>query len=102
MESLFEGRFRRNTMDLDQVVVEVRDNPDSTDAGKNGDNFVLWPVLVELDAEGKPEGSDIVAETTRTLTSLWDSGYRAVAACDFEDRLPRNGGIRRDPGRAGG
>jgi hypothetical protein len=35
-----------------------------------------------------------VAQIGRLLEALWAGGWRAVAACEFEDELPRRGGYR--------
>ncbi|MEV0382128.1 hypothetical protein [Nonomuraea sp. NPDC050643] len=90
--SLLGGRFNRHGLlspDLDfDVEVEVRRNPD------RGLGFLGWPHVIELEEDG-PAGSAIVEVTTATIQALWDADHEAVAACDFEDRLPFDGGIKR-------
>jgi hypothetical protein len=72
------------------VVVEVRRGNEPAGAP---DDFVRWPVIVELEAED--DGPAIVEATAELLRTLWDAGHRAVAACDFEADLPWEGGIGR-------
>jgi hypothetical protein len=96
LATLFGGQFQRHSMELDDVVVDARTNPDA--AGEAGDDFVRWPVLIELEAAepGTSSGGRSMVETVgRILTALWDGDQPAVAACDFEDELPWSGGIKR-------
>lgn len=75
------------------LSIEVRRNPD-VDATRN-DDFLFWPVLVELEAEEEGNPSTMTQTVTSILETLWEDHYSAVAACDFEDELPWAGGIRR-------
>jgi hypothetical protein len=89
---LFRGTIERHTMDVSPgLAVDVRGNKD---AG-GGDDFVYWPVLVEIDAVEGVTGGAVVEAVSRILDAIWDAGHRAVAACDFEDELPWGGGIQR-------
>jgi len=95
LATLLGGQFQRHSMFLAGFVVDVRRNADAADAADSGDDFVRWPVLVELEAESG-EGERALAETAaEMLRALWDAGYPAVAACDFEAELPWSGGIQR-------
>ena len=57
--------------------------PDETD-------FTWWPYMLELDVSER-EGVPLVGAILR---GLWDADISAVAACNFEHRLPRSGGYR--------
>ncbi|MDT3395062.1 hypothetical protein RKE29_00035 [Streptomyces sp. B1866] len=90
----FEGTFERHTMTVGGLDLEVRRNPDSRTDAVPADDFVWWPVQVELEPVA-PHGEAAMVETvTRTLEALWGVNAQAVAACDFEDELPWNGGIQ--------
>lgn len=92
---LFEGTFEMHTMTVGSLDVEVRRNPDLQESAESPDDFVLWPVQVEIEPV-TPRGEDSMVETvTRILEALWGAKAQAVAACDFEDELPWDGGIRR-------
>ena len=52
--------------------------------------FVTRPYTVGLEVD-EERGTELV---TLMLRAVWDSGASAVAACDFEHRLPRSGGYR--------
>ena len=60
-----------------------------------GDDFMVWPVHVELEARLSSEDPAVVAVTAAALECLWHSDRDAVAACDYEDELPWGGGARR-------
>jgi hypothetical protein len=100
---LFGGEFQRHSMVLDGLTLEVRPNPDSNPSTATGDDFVYWPTLIELDTEPDPEPGTVEANAaqrmidiaTTLIRAFWEDGYPAVAAADFEDELPWNGGIQR-------
>jgi hypothetical protein len=80
-------------MYLTDLVLEVRRNPEVSIHTAAGDEFLGWPLLVELEEEGAD--SDIVGIAASVIRALWASGHNAVAACDFEGDLPWKGGIAR-------
>jgi hypothetical protein len=80
---------------LPGVIMDARTNPDVEDVSPPSDDFVRWPVLIEVDADDADDGATMVAVISRVLSTLWDAGYPTVVACDFEDELPWGGGIRR-------
>jgi hypothetical protein len=56
-----------------------------------GSNFLSWPSVLECEQTAEAEA--FVNAVRCILESLWGANIRAVAACDFEDRLPHSGGI---------
>ncbi|MFD6331969.1 hypothetical protein ACFWGI_20675 [Streptomyces niveus] len=92
---LFEGTFQQRTLTVGDIEVEVRRNPDGRDDGVPCNDFVRWPVQIEIEPN-TPHGEAAMVETvSRALEALWNAKAQAVAACDFEDELPWNGGIQR-------
>lgn len=89
------GQFDRHSMFRAGLVVEARRNSDAKGIVDPDDDFVRWQVLVELDAEDEVGELAMRDTTAKILNLMWDSGHPAVAACDFEDELPWNGGIQR-------
>ncbi|MFE3452335.1 HAD family hydrolase [Nonomuraea sp. NPDC059194] len=77
---------------IDGVEIEVRRNPD---ADPTEMEFLYWPVKVEVAAGRSVGGSTVVAVVARILTSAWNAGHAAVAACDYEEELPDRGGYPR-------
>ncbi|MFJ6074019.1 hypothetical protein ACIQFU_24810 [Streptomyces sp. NPDC093065] len=59
-------------------------------------DFLEWPTVLECEAPaGTPD--EVVQAVTTVLEALWLGGFKAVAACDYEDELPARGGIDRYP-----
>ncbi|MFD6951039.1 MULTISPECIES: hypothetical protein [unclassified Nocardiopsis] len=86
--------FQEDEADVRGIDVEVRRNPDSSGEGTFDEDFLFWPVLIEIEAEDDSFLPGMIVLVTDLLHSLWRAGAPAVAACDFEDRLPWSGGIR--------
>ncbi|MFB9687319.1 hypothetical protein [Amycolatopsis plumensis] len=78
-----------------RTLIEVLRNDDRLPLDQSGDDFVRWPVLVEVESPDGADQAEVVGLTSRLLEILWGTEYAAVASCDFEDELPYDGGIRR-------
>ena len=78
-------------IDADGAQAYVGDNGYRDPEG--GDDFLDWPLCVELDGDEQLEMARLVALTRDVLAGLWAAGVPAVAAADYEDQLPYNGGI---------
>ncbi|MFD5309013.1 hypothetical protein ACGV4K_08165 [Streptomyces sp. WAC8370] len=76
--------------------VEGEHNDYSTGRHAHPSDFLQWPTVLECEAPaGTPD--EVVQAVTAVLEALWRDGFKAVAACDFEDELPARGGIDRYP-----
>lgn len=95
LSTMLGSGFDRNEMELPDLRIEVRRNPDHGEPRITATDFVVWPVNVELAAASPDAGPAMVATTTAVLEHLWATGHDAIAACDYEDELPWSGGIRR-------
>jgi len=95
LADLLGGTFHRRDMLIDGLAVSVLRNDDAAEPPRAEDDFVRWPLLIELDAEEPATAGRMRVTTARILTALWASSHPAVAACDFEDELPWRGGIAR-------
>ncbi|WP_212728970.1 hypothetical protein [Streptomyces sp. V17-9] len=78
------------------VCVEGEHNGYATGRHAHSSDFLQWPTVLECEAHaGTPD--EVVQAITAVLEALWRGGFKAVAACDFEDELPARGGIDRYP-----
>lgn len=78
------------------VRVEGEPNDYATGRRAHPFDFLQWPTVLECEAPaGAP--AEVVQAVTTVLEALWRGGFKAVAACDFEDELPARGGIDRYP-----
>ncbi|GAA2069744.1 hypothetical protein [Actinomadura alba] len=76
---------------IDGIDIEILRNPDFT---HDAADFPTWPVKIEIE-KGHATTRQVVAAVSEILTSAWQAGYDAVAACDYEDELPEQGGYPR-------
>ena len=90
---VFGQKPERGNLDLEGIAIDVL--PNGRADGTAGDDFVLWPLQIEIEAEPEVPGSRVVDVVSRILIAAWDSDRPAVAACDYEDELPWAGGIQR-------
>jgi hypothetical protein len=88
---LLDVAHRSRTIDLPDAAIDILYNPDTGAA----DDFIGWPTIVEIEANPDGSNASILATTAKIVTALWDAGYPAVAACDYEDELPWRGGLAR-------
>ncbi|AZM77876.1 hypothetical protein D1J63_25320 [Streptomyces sp. KPB2] len=91
LENPPEACVEENELRFPFTVAELGRN-DYEGTVKSDDDFIGWPSVLEFEPiEGASLGE--VAQTiSEVLRSLWSAGFRAVAACDYEDLLPHNGG----------
>jgi len=95
LSALLGGTFQQRDMTVDHFDVAVLPNSYATDPPDLGDDFVVWPTMIELGMDEPVDAARMVATTSRVLVAFWDAGLPAVAACDYEDELPWAGGIQR-------
>jgi len=57
------------------------------------EGFIYFRYYIDLyiDDSAKIDRAEVVSNV---LEGLWDWGFPAVAACDYEERLPHSGGYR--------
>lgn len=60
-------------------------------------DFLHWPTVLECEAVPGAAPAEVTGAVAGLLRTLWDIGFKALAACDFEDELPGNGGSARYP-----
>ena len=69
---------------------------DEADLNKvsESDGFLFYPYF--MDIEGVPNVTKLVFTKAigEVLEALWAKNIKAVAACDFEEELPRKGGLK--------
>jgi hypothetical protein len=74
-------------------AIDVKRNEDF-DAIRSSepDGFLYYRYYLDVDAVPGQQRVAQVALVAQILERLWEHGYAAVAACNFEDELPRRGG----------
>lgn len=95
--NIVNGETRRWSIASDLLNIRVERNEGiMATPGDNLTSFVNYPYYLAVDPPetGGVERTRYVDAVGRLLEGLWALGYDAVAACNFEDELPRFGGYR--------
>ncbi|MFB7397633.1 hypothetical protein [Streptomyces sp. NPDC056191] len=92
------GLNKEDGAELTVGPVRVYGAPNDYSTGRHAHpcDFLQWPTVLECESlSGAP--AKVVQAVTAVLEGLWRDGFKAVAACGFEDELPARGGIDRYP-----
>jgi hypothetical protein len=81
------NEVQSKTLDISVHKNDVFD-PSKSRTGK--DRWLYFKYTLEIDPSARVSPGDYIAAIGSLLKELWSSRMDAVAACDFEDRLPRN------------
>ena len=88
VRSIVGGSIDGRTVDVDGVHFDVFEN---RPFGRtlSLDDFVRWPFYLEIEPSGDNAGKadEFVSLIVLLLVGLRENGVRAVASCDFEERL---------------
>jgi hypothetical protein len=90
------GTTERWTIDSNSMELELRKNDDFNESLRfeKQDGFLYSRYYIEIEPIGDIKQEQYILSVSRLLENLWALGYEAVAACDFENELPRKGGYR--------
>jgi hypothetical protein len=90
-----QGRVEGNTIIGATFEIDVRRNEDSDLMQLEApDAFVYFPYFLDIEASPGQTRENQIALVAKLLEHLWAERFPAVAACDFEDELPHNGGYQ--------
>lgn len=82
------------TTGLADILLFKNSDYDEVKRNQGTDAFLYYRYCLEIEPAVKAEGTFFVEEISDLLVKLWDAGYKAVAACSYEESLPRKGGYR--------
>lgn len=68
------------------------DDFDDLKRGSISDGFLFSRYYIEIEPNSNVDSESYIASVSLLLESLWIKGFKAIAACDFEELLPRKGG----------
>jgi len=75
--------------------LDVMRNEDWRRGTENPRDFLFFRYYLDIEPAAGAVNAEYVAAIGALLTRLWEQGFGAVAVCDFEDQLPRQGGYPR-------
>lgn len=76
-------------------VLDARKNEEFNEQSRRKfpDGFVYFRYYIDIDSVNGNE-KEYINMIGSMLVYLWSQGWPAVAACDYEDKLPNNGGYK--------
>ncbi len=94
--SITSGRIDQWTVITEWSEIDVVSNDDfnETKSGEVPDGFLFYPYYIDMEPGKDVFREKYISEVGSLLKGLWEQGWKAVAACDFEHELPEKGGYR--------
>jgi hypothetical protein len=91
-----DGRIESKTILSNYCEIDIKNNEDFHDIQRHDypDGFFYYPYYLDIEPSEEVLFSSYADVITKLLEYLWNKGYQAVAACDFEEDLPRKGGYK--------
>ena len=76
------------------MEIDVLENDESDDVLSKDSNtgFLYYRYYLEIEPTDDVAESNYIFEISHLLEDLWNQGNKAVAACDFEEELPKLAG----------
>lgn len=95
LQRILGASLEMRTLTAAEVEVDVgtNDEYDGVLARHGIDQFLYYRYLLDVVPTGGTSRARYVASVAALLEAAWKANMRAVASCDFEDELPRSGGI---------
>jgi hypothetical protein len=93
---LIDGQIEFKTVSNDYCEIDIEKNEDFHDIQRHDypDGFLHYSYYLDIEPYEEVIFSSYLAVVTNLLEQIWSKGYQAVAACDFEEDLPRKGGYK--------
>jgi hypothetical protein len=94
--TLIDGQAEFKTVSNDHCEIDVEKNEDFHDIQRHDypDGFLYYSYHLDIEPYEEVIFSSYLAVIANLLEQIWSKGYQAVAACDFEEDLPRKGGYK--------
>ena len=94
VSKIVNGTVKGSAIVTEQAEIFLFNNGDFSEKKRNqgSDEFLYYRYYLDVEPIEDVDGKDYIGEISTLLTELWDSGFKVIASCDFEDELPRKGG----------
>jgi hypothetical protein len=92
------GQYDKNSMTTFQMDIYVDENEqyDQEKIKQFPGGFVYFRYILDVDQSDVGEDRIYLEQLSQVLVFLWSIDTPAVAACDFEEQLPKKGGHRNE------
>ena len=97
VKGVVHAKLSTYSIENEIAILSLEKNPYAKGTGmvSGKDCFLRYPFRLEIDPKTGADRHNYVGLLAGLLIHLWDGGIAAVASCDFEHELPKNGGIDR-------
>lgn len=94
--SITSGRTDQRTVvtEWSEIDVVANDDFDEAKSEEVPDGFLFYPYYIDMEPGRDVFPEKYISEVGSLLKGLWNLGWKAVAACNFEHELPKKGGFR--------
>lgn len=75
------------TIKTDWGEMDLRRNPDIKPQEEVSDDFIIWPYYLDIEPKAGVDESEYIGQIGRLLKALKQKDIKAVAACDFEEKV---------------
>lgn len=91
---MISGTIKMRTLSSPDLQIDLVVNEDFDEAKRlsKQDQFLFYRYYLDVEPTEGVALEQYVRSVGVLLEGLWQSGCKAVAACDFESKLPRSGG----------
>ncbi|EAZ92764.1 hypothetical protein [Crocosphaera chwakensis] len=91
---LINGKVSRREIETSIAKISVRTNDDFDENQREEfpDGFLYYRFFLDIEPLKDTDQKVYIETLSHFLESLWSLNYKVVAACDFEEELPRKGG----------
>src|SRR5665213_1953113 len=91
-----EGAPAARTIRTPWGEFEIRRNKEADTARATDfpDGFLYFPYTVEFYPLSKTRREERISLAAKILNCFWDRSLPAIAVCDYEDQLPKEGGYK--------
>jgi hypothetical protein len=93
---LLGGTIDRTTVSTSYSELDIMKNEDFDETLRKTfpDGFLHFRYYVDIESLPGQQRAAQIALVANLLEHLWSLGFQAVAACDYEEQLPRRGGYK--------
>lgn len=98
ISTITAGIIDQWTVYADWSEIDFVDNDDFDEHKRNQkpDGFLFYRYYIEMSPNEHVAAPDYIQHVADLMEKMWQEGWKAVAACDFEDKLPQKGGYHQN------
>ena len=94
ISTITSGKKEMFGISMESMDIDVRRNEDfnETKRTEKQDGFLYSRFYIDVEPKSNIKQDAYISNVATLLEKLWSMEFKAIAACDFEEELPRKGG----------